>query len=447
MTERIKIAIVGRPNVGKSALFNALCGQRLAIVEDEEGVTRDRLYCDVKWRNYYLELIDTGGIDPSLEPILPLQEQVRRQAEIAIEEADALVLVVDAQAGATALDQQVARMVQKTGKPVALAVNKIDSEHQEQLLPSFLGMGFGSVIGVSALHRFGLHELFSSLLSTFEPQEEDPSDRGVRVTLVGRPNVGKSTLINAIVGEERCVVSDVAGTTRDSVDVPISFEGRPYVLVDTAGVRRKKSEKEVVEKFASMRTELAIERSDICLLLLDAREGMTVQDKKILQSIEDQGKGCLVLLNKWDLVPGFRMEHVLKALRIESPFLAHCPILCISAIAQRNLDKIFHQVDTIAESGKQRMTTGQLNRFLEQSVALQSPPMILGRRLRIYYMTQVATSPPRFVIFVNRPQLMTDTYKKFLMNRFRKLSPFTGHPLIFYLRGKEREEIVASPCC
>ena len=436
MDRRIKVAIVGRPNVGKSALFNAICGKRLAIVDEAEGVTRDRLYVDMSWHGYHLELIDTGGMDPSAK--LPFNEQVRRQAEIAIEEADALIMVVDGQVGPTPLDRQIASILQRTKKPLVLAVNKIDSKDQDPLLPPFASLGIGQTMGVSAIHRVKLHDLLGFALETFEKPDEAPEDRGPRLAIVGRPNVGKSTLVNTICREERCIVSEVAGTTRDSIDVPIEVEGRPYVLVDTAGIRRKKSEKEVVDKFAAMRTEGAIERSDICLLMLDAREGITTQEKRIAQAIEQEGKGCILLFNKWDLVHGFRMEHCLKAIRDEVPFLGHCPAIFLSAHTGRNIDQVFKAIDAVVAASKQRVTTGQLNRFLEQSLAKQAPPMILGKRLKLYYMTQVAIEPPRFIVFVNAPPLMTDTYHKYLVNRFRDCFDFTGCPLIIHLRGRQR---------
>lgn len=436
MSDRIKIAIVGRPNVGKSALFNALCGQRLAIVDEAEGVTRDRLYCDLTWKGWHIELIDTGGIDPHAK--LPFNEQVRRQAEIAIEEADILIQVVDGAIGPTPLDRQVASVLQKTTKPLVLAVNKIDSPAQQGLLPPFYGLGIEKVIGVSAVHRAKLSDLLWLALDETPKSEESPESRGPRVAVVGRPNVGKSTLVNAICGEDRCIVGDEAGTTRDAIDVPIEMDGKPYVMVDTAGIRRKKSEKEVVDKFAAIRTELAVERSDVCLLMLDAREGITAQEKRIAQMIEESGKGCVLLFNKWDLVKGFRMEHCMKAIREEVPFLGHCPTIFMSAQTGRNLDKVFAAIDQVVAAAHQRISTGQLNRFLELAVKRQSPPMILGKRLKIYYLTQVGKVPPKFVIFVNKPDLMTDTYKKYLINRFRESFDFAGCPLVFYLRGKGR---------
>jgi GTP-binding protein len=438
MSDRIKIAIVGRPNVGKSALFNALCGQRLAIVDEAEGVTRDRLYCDLTWKGWHLELIDTGGIDTHAK--LPHNEQVRRQAEIAIEEADVLIMVVDGTVGVNPLDRQVASILQHTSKPIVLAVNKIDSPAQQGLLPPFHALGIENLIGVSAVHRAKLQELLWLALEEIPKPEEAPESRGPRVAVVGRPNVGKSTLVNAICGQDRCIVGDEAGTTRDAIDVPIEVDGKPYVLVDTAGIRRKKSEKEVIDKFAAMRTELAVERSDVCLLMLDVREGITAQEKRIAQMIEQSGKGCVLLFNKWDMVKGFRMEHCMKAIRDEVPFLGHCPAIFLSAKTGRNLDKVFAAIDHVVAAAHQRVTTGQLNRFLEGALKRQSPPMILGKRLKIYYLTQVGKVPPKFVIFVNNPDLMTDTYKKYLINRFREEFDFSGCPLVFYLRGKGRHD-------
>jgi GTP-binding protein len=431
-----KLAIVGRPNVGKSALFNRICKKRIAIVDSAEGVTRDRLYASAEAFGLPFEVIDTGGIDPQSEDAF--QEEIRRQAQIAIQEADTLVMVVDSEVGITHLDEMLARLLLKTEKPLTLAINKIDDPSQKDRMYSFYRLGISKMVGVSAAHGFNIAELLETAWEGFKaPEQLEKQEGDIKISIVGRPNVGKSTLINALIEEERCVVSPIAGTTRDSVDIPFSFKGSSYTLIDTAGVRRKKAEHDVVEKFAAIRTERAIERSDVCILMLDAQEGLTAQEKKIANAIEEAGKGCIIVLNKWDLVKGFRMEHLMKALQTTSPFLAHCPLLCISAKDKRNLDKLFPEIETVYRALQTRIPTHQLNKFVERAMQLNHPPMVIGKRLRIYYLTQAEVQPPRFVFFVNKPDLMHDSYKKYLINSFRKAFPFTGSPLKFLLRGKE----------
>ena len=431
-----KMAIVGRPNVGKSALFNRICKKRIAIVDEAEGITRDRLYAEAEGFDFPFELIDTGGIDPASSD--EFQEEIRRQAEIAIEEADTLVLVVDARLGITRMDAELARILLKSGKPLTLAVNKIDDIYQKQMIHEFHRLGISKMVAVSAVHGYQIAELLERAWEGFTAPPEQEKAHGVKVAIVGRPNVGKSTFINTLLQEQRCVVSKTPGTTRDSVDVPFTFEGRPYTLIDTAGVRRKKVEHDTVEKFAALRTERAIERSDVCILMIDAQEGLTAQEKRIAKMIEEAGKGCILVLNKWDLVKGFRMEHLTKALQDHSPFMAHCPMLFISAFEGRNVAKVLPEVDSVLMATQTRITTHQLNKFMERAIQLNHPPMVTGKRLRIYYMTQVDVSPPRFVFFVNRPDLMHETYRKYLINCFRRAFPFSGTPLIFHLRGKEQ---------
>jgi GTP-binding protein len=434
-----KLAIVGRPNVGKSALFNRICNKRIAIVDEAEGVTRDRLYAQTEAFGFPFEVIDTGGIDPQSKD--QFQEEIRRQAEIAIQEADTLVMVVDSEVGITSLDEHLARLLLKTEKPLTLAVNKIDELNQKHRLHAFYGLGIPKMVAISAAQGYQIAELLEKAWEGFTKKAvtEEADASGVCVSIVGRPNVGKSTLVNALLREKRCVISSIPGTTRDSVDIPFSFQGRPYTLIDTAGIRRKKSENDVIEKFAAIRTERAIERSNVCILMLDAQEGLTAQEKKIANQIEEAGKGCLLVLNKWDLVKGFRMEHLMQALQRESPFLAHCPILFISAKEGRNLEKILEEVDAVYTALQTRIPTHQLNKFVERAMQLNHPPMVTGKRLRIYYLTQAEVQPPRFIFFVNKPELMHISYKKYLINGFRKSFSFTGAPLKFHLRGKEEQ--------
>jgi GTPase len=442
-TKLKKLAIVGRPNVGKSALFNRLCKRRLAIVDDMEGVTRDRLYCPTDFFGTPFLIIDSGGIDPLSND--QFKKDIMDQSVQAIEEADAIILVVDARVGPTDLDHMVARILLKYNKPLVLAVNKIDNDEQEILLHQFHTLGITKMFAVSAIQGYQIAELIEPLVPALTPTQEDAKGAGsVRVSVIGRANVGKSTLLNSLLDERRCLVSPIAGTTRDSVDIPFEYQGREYMLIDTAGIRRKKSEKEVVEKFAAMRTQKALERCHVALLLLDVRDGLTTQDKLIAKEIEKAGKGCVVLLNKWDLVKGMRMEHAIKQLKDESPFLAHCPILCLSAKLGRNLDQILPLAETVYQALERKVSTHQLNTFVENAIMQSHPPMIQGRRLRIYYLTQMTNFPPRFVLFVNTPALMTQSYKRYLVNQLRKQYQFTGAPLVMHLRGKKRKEAGAN---
>jgi len=433
-----KVAIVGRPNVGKSALFNRVCKTRIAIVDEAEGVTRDRLYAETDYFGRPFEVIDTGGINPRSSVMF--NELIKRQAEIAIEEADSIIMVVDSQTGITDLDEEVSRVLHRTKKPVCLAVNKIDNLESESLIHEFYPLGIEKIVGVSATQNWQIAELLDAALT---PVPEDIGGEeeyeGIKVSIIGRPNVGKSSLINYLLDENRCIVSPIPGTTRDSIDVTVTQDEEIYTFIDTAGIRRKGAEHEVVDKFAAIRTERAIDRSDICLLMLDAQQGLTSQEKRIAKMIEKQGKGCVILFNKWDLVKGFRMEHCLKDIEDEIPFLKHCPKLIISAKTGRNIEKIFPLIQQCSTSSVQRISTPQLNKFVEGAIQRNHPPMIRGKRLRIYYMAQVDVQPPRFVMFVNYPDLMADSYQRYLYNQFRQTFKFTGVPVNFHLRGKTRE--------
>lgn len=430
-----KIAIVGRPNVGKSALFNRICQKRISIVDEQEGITRDRLYAEAEVFGRSFLLIDTGGIDPSEKMLF--NQEIRRQAEIAIAEADAVILVVDGQVGPHPLDEEVSKILLHAKKPVIVAVNKIDSPSDEVKIHDFHSLAVRDLIAVSAAQGFQIAEMLEKVMG-FVPEQRETVEtpKGIRVAIVGRTNVGKSTLLNALLDEERTIVSPIAGTTRDSVDVAIHRGGQEYVLIDTAGIRRKKTEKEVVDKFARIRTDEAIERADVCLLVLDSYEGFTTQEKRIASDIEAAGKSCILLFNKWDLMKNFRMEHAMRAVREEISFLKHCPTLFISAEKGRNLEKIFPLVAEVHTERHKRITTGMLNKFIEGCLQKYHPPLIIGKRLRIYYMTQVEVNPPKFVLFVNNPTLMTESYKKYLLNNFREIYSFSGCPLLLELRGK-----------
>ncbi len=432
----IKLAIVGRPNVGKSALFNRICKKKISIVDEAEGITRDRLYADADYFGHAFEVIDTGGINPQSD--VPFQEEIRRQAEIAMIEADVIVMVVDGTVGVTILDELVAKLLLRTGKRVVLAVNKIDDLCKMDLTYPFYALGISRLVAVSATQNFQLAELLEQAFEGIEfSSEEEPKEEAIRIAIVGRPNVGKSTLMNYLLQEERCVVSPIAGTTRDSIDVEIQAEGKRFILIDTAGIRRKKAEHEVVDKFAAIRTARALERADVCVLMIDAERGMTTQEKRIAHEIEELGKGCILIFNKWDLVKGYRMEHCLKSVQIDVPFLSHCPTVFSSAVTGRRLENFFKDVVAVHEQQNRRITTGQLNKFIEKVVQKYHPPMIDGKRMRIYYMAQVDVQPPRFVMFVNNPTLMVDSYKKYMINQFRETYGFSGSPIKFFLKGRK----------
>ena len=440
--KKIRLALVGRPNVGKSALFNRICGKRIAIVDEAVGVTRDRLYAEADFFGKPFEVIDTGGLDTVSE--IPFYDEVRMQTQIAIEEADVLVMVVDGRVGVTPLDEMVAASLLKTKKRVVLAVNKIDDYSHHQLIHEFYRLGIQQMVSVSAVQGFQMAELLETCFADIEwPSEEEEGEKRIKVAIIGRANVGKSTLVNHLLQEQRCVVSPIAGTTRDSIDTYIEKDGKSFTLIDTAGIRRKGAEHEVVDKFAAVRTQRALERADVCVLVMDATQGMTAQEKRIAEEIEAAGKGCILLFNKWDLVKGFRMEHCLQVIRDEASFLSYCPAIFASAQTGRNLADLFSTIAMVEEQRNERVSTGQLNKFVERLFQQYHPPMIQGKRLRVYYTTQVQVAPPRFVLFVNAPELMLGTYKKYMIHQFRKHYAFTGVPLVFELRGKgERQDSV-----
>jgi len=435
-----KLALVGRPNVGKSALFNRIAKKKIAIVDEAEGITRDRLYAPGDCFGKPFEVIDTGGINPQSE--IPYQEEIRRQAEIAIVEADVIIMVADVTVGVTALDTFVARLLLRTGKPVLLAVNKVDDLARLDLLYPFYALGIKRIVGVSATQGFHIAELLEEAFSDLTlPEEPLPEVTTTRVAIVGRPNVGKSTIVNYLLSEPRCVVSPIAGTTRDSIDVGLQVGEDHVTLIDTAGIRRKPAEHDAVDKFAAVRTQRALERADVCVLVVDADRGITTQEKRIAREIEEQGKGCILLFNKWDLVKGFRMEHCRKSFEIDTPFLNHCPILFVSGLTGRNLDQLFAAVKEVHTQQNRRITTGQLNKFVEKAVQKYHPPMLDGgKRLRIFYLAQVDVQPPRFVLFVNNPTLMLETYKKYLIGQFRETYGFLGAPIQFFLKGRNTKE-------
>jgi GTPase len=432
----MKIAIVGRPNVGKSALFNKICNNRISIVDEEEGVTRDRIYAKVSYFGKDFVLIDTGGIDQNSKRVF--NKEVIQQANIAIDEADVLIMVVDGQIGVNVLDEQIANVLLKSKKPIVLAVNKIDDPIFENDKHNFYGLGIKEIIAVSTTQSYNIDILLESALKSFKVNKDaKPLAKSVKIAITGRANVGKSTILNYMLNENRCAVSPIAGTTRDSIDVEIYRDNEIYTFIDTAGIRRRKKEVTVIEKFAFIRTKEAIKKANICLLVIDAKKGITSEEKKIAKEIYKEGKGIIFLVNKWDLVKNFRMEHCIKSIHIHLPYFAHFPILFTEAINGRNIDdKLFDLIKLIDEKQNQELSTAHLNKFLEKTIQTYPPPMITGKRLRIYYMTQIGKSPQRYLMFANKPKLLTDTYKRYLLNCFRKTFKLTGIPIFFAIKGK-----------
>lgn len=432
-----KIAIIGRPNVGKSALFNRMVGGSISIVGEKEGITRDRLYGRVEAFGRSFDIIDTGGIDA--DGHIPFANEVRMQAEIAMEEADGLIMVVDGRVGITTLDARIASLLLRGGKPLILAVNKTENDRGERSIIPFYALGIKTMLPISAIHGDNIAELLELVAPLCPEERHDEGMRrgeGIKVAIVGRPNVGKSTMINTLFGEERCIVSPVAGTTRDLIDVPVEYEGEIFTFIDTAGIRRKKSERDVVDKFAFIRSERAIERADICILMIDVREGITTQEKHIAKMVEKKGKGALIFCNKWDCVKGVRMEHCRRRFESEVPFLNFCPKVFGSALSGTNALKIFSHVREIYGYLHKRVSTGALNTFVAKVLRNAPPPVVGGRRLRVYYMAQVDIHPPRFVFFVNHPDRLSETYRKYLTNQFRRTYTFRGAPLTFHFRGR-----------
>lgn len=432
------VAIVGRPNVGKSTLFNMIAGERIAIVKDTPGVTRDRIYADVSWLNYSFTLMDTGGIEP--ETNNQMLRNMREQAEMAIEMADVVLFVVDVQQGVLDADYKVADMLRKGNKHTVLAVNKVDN--YEKMLPDvyeFFNLGIGDPHAVSSINKMGLGDLLDEVTALFPKDEEEVEDERPRVAIVGKPNVGKSSLINKLLGENRVIVSDVAGTTRDAIDTEIQWEDREYVFIDTAGLRRKNKIKEEIERYSILRTVSAVERADVVVLLIDATEGVTEQDAKIAGIAHDRGRGMIIAVNKWDAIE--KDNHSVKEftgkIRQTLSFMPYAEILFISAKTGQRLPKLFDALDTVIQNHSLRIATGVLNEILTEAVAMQQPPSDKGRRLKIYYITQVSVKPPTFAVFVNDKKLMHFSYTRYLENKIREAFGFGGTPLRFYIRQKK----------
>ena len=432
------VAIVGRPNVGKSLLFNRLVGQRLSIVEDTPGVTRDRLYAPCEWAGRTFDMVDTGGIEPNTDS--EILAFMREQAQIAIDAATVIIFVTDIRTGVTAADQEVATMLLRSGKPVVLAVNKADSTGQtDPAVYEFYSLGLGDPIPCSAMHGHGTDEILDECLKYFpkEEEEEEEEDR-IKVAVIGKPNVGKSSLVNKILGEKRVIVSDVAGTTRDAVDSEFENQYGKYLLIDTAGIRRKSKVEERVERFSVMRAQLAIERADVCLILIDARDGVTEQDTKIAGLAHEAGKASIIIVNKWDLVEKETgtMEKMRKDIMRDLSFMSYAPILFISALTGQRIDRIFELINFVNDQTNMRITTGMLNDVLADAQMRVQPPTDKGRRLKIYYMTQTGVRPPSFVVFCNKRELFHFSYQRYLENQIRAVFGLEGTPIRMVIRQK-----------
>ncbi len=436
------VAIVGRPNVGKSMLFNRLVGQRLSIVEDTPGVTRDRLYAECEWCGRKFDMVDTGGIEPTTDSEILLF--MREQAQIAIDAATVIILVTDLRTGVTAADKDVANMLLRSKKPVVLAVNKADSTGATDLgVYEFYSLGLGDPIPVSAVHGHGTGDLLDACLQHFPDAEEEGEEEDlIRVAIIGKPNVGKSSLVNHILGEKRVIVSDVAGTTRDAVDTVYENELGRYMFIDTAGIRRKSKVDERVEKFSVMRAQLAIERADVCLILIDARDGVTDQDTKIAGLAHEAGKASIVVVNKWDLVEKETgtMEKMRKDIMRDLSFMSYAPILFISALTGQRTDRLFELINFVNDQSSMRITTGMLNNVLADAQARVQPPTDKGRRLKIYYMTQTGVKPPCFVIFCNSRELFHFSYQRYIENQIRSVFGLEGTPVRIVIRQKGDQE-------
>ncbi len=433
------VAIVGRPNVGKSTLFNKLCGKRFAIVDDQPGVTRDRIYAECEWLGKTFLLVDTGGIEPFSDDII--YSQMRRQAQIAIDSADAIIFVTDLRSGIVATDSEVATILQKSGKPVVLCVNKSDSIGEAPAeFYEFYNLGIGDPIAVSAIHGHGTGDLLDAVLA-YLPDEgmESVEYDGIKVAVIGKPNVGKSSLINALCGEERVIVSDIAGTTRDSTDTEIVNENGKFLLIDTAGLRRKSKVEDDIERYSVLRAVMAVERADVCVIMIDAVVGFTEQDSKVAGIAHEEGKACIIAVNKWDAVEkdGKTMDEYRKKLMVDFSFMSYAPIIFISAKTGQRVDRLLKLVNFVDTQNAMRIPTGRLNEVLAAATARVQPPTDKGKRLKIYYMTQASTRPPTFVCFVNNKELFHYSYQRYLDNQIREIFGLEGTPTRMVIRERE----------
>lgn len=436
------VAIVGRPNVGKSTLFNKLIGQRLSIVDDTPGVTRDRIYGDCDWLGHNLLLIDTGGIEPYSDDII--LSQMRRQAQLAIDSADVIIFVTDLRTGIVATDSEVATMLQKSGKPIVLCVNKSDTVGDAPPeFYEFYNLGLGDPVAVSATHGHGTGDLLDAVLEHLpEKLEEQTDDDTIKVAIIGKPNVGKSSLVNKVAGEERVIVSNIAGTTRDATDTFVENKYGKFVLIDTAGLRRKSKVDNAIEKYSIIRAKMAVERATVCVIMIDATEGFTEQDSKVAGIAHEMGKACIIAVNKWDAVEkdGTTMVNYRKKLMGDFAFMSYAPIIFISAHTGQRIDKLFELIKFVDDQNAMRISTGKLNDVLASATARVQPPTDKGKRLKIYYMTQASTRPPTFVCFVNRKDLFHYSYQRYLDNQIREVFGLEGTPTKFFIREREEKK-------
>ncbi|MBE6874087.1 ribosome biogenesis GTPase Der [Ruminococcus sp.] len=437
------VAVVGRPNVGKSTLFNKLIGQRLSIVEDTPGVTRDRIYGKCEWLGREFMLVDTGGIEPESDDII--LSQMRRQSELAITSANVIILVTDIKSGVTSTDMEVAQMLMKSGKPVVLCVNKVDNVGEPPMeLYEFYNLGLGEPFPVSSVHGHGTGDMLDEVLKYLpEISAEEDDDEAVKVAVIGKPNVGKSSLINRICGEERVIVSDIAGTTRDATDTDIENEFGKFVFIDTAGIRRKSKVLETVEKYSVLRAYMAVDRADVAVIVIDATVGFTEQDSKVAGYAHEKGKACVVAVNKWDALEkdGKTMNEFRKKLEDDFSFMSYVPFVFVSAKTGLRVDKLFEMIRYVKEKNSVRIATGKLNEVLAYATQRVQPPSDKGRRLKIYYMTQVSTNPPTFVFFVNRAELFHFSYQRYLENQIRETFSLDGTPIVFKIRERDRDDV------
>ncbi len=436
------VAIVGRPNVGKSTLFNVLAGEMISIVKDTPGVTRDRIYANVTWLNREFTMIDTGGIEPDSRDII--LSQMREQAQIAIDTADVIIFLTDVKQGLVDSDSKVADMLRRSGKPVVLVVNKVDSFDKYMAdVYEFYNLGIGDPFPVSAASRLGIGDMLDEVIKYFpEKNEEEEEDERPRIAIVGKPNVGKSSIINKLLGENRVIVSNIAGTTRDAIDTEIKHNGKEYVFIDTAGLRRKNKIKEEIERYSIIRTVTAVERADVVLMVIDAAEGVTEQDAKIAGIAHERGKGIIIVVNKWDAIEknDKTMNEFEKSIRNTLSYMPYAEIMYVSAVTGQRLMKLYDMIDMVMENQTLRVATGVLNEIMAEAVAMQQPPSDKGKRLKLYYITQVSVKPPTFVIFVNDKELMHFSYTRYLENKIREAFGFRGTSLKFIIRERKEKE-------
>lgn len=431
------VAVVGRPNVGKSTFFNRIAGSRISIVEDTPGVTRDRIYADCEWLTHRFAMIDTGGIEPDSTDII--MSQMRDQAQIAIDTADVIIFVCDGKFSYTSADEDIAHMLRRSKKPVLLVLNKIDQYKKPDHFYDYYDLGLGEPVMISSVNAMGLGDLLDDVVKMFPPHEAlEEDDETIRIALIGKPNVGKSSMVNKIIGENRVIVSEIAGTTRDAIDTPFEFKDQKYVLIDTAGIRRKSKINESIERYSVLRTITAIERSDVCFILIDAAEGITDQDKKVAGYAHEAGKASIFVINKWDLLE--KDNHTFNEFKMrikeEFPFMMYAPVMFVSALTGQRINQLLEQAKYVSNNHALRISTGVLNDIINEAIALNQVPSDKGKRLKIYYATQVSVKPPTFVLFVNETELAHFSYVRYLENQIRKNFNYEGTPIVFKVKAR-----------